>query len=340
MGRILVLIFLGSVAFTLLTIAIGLIHLARDILVTVGRILPVSGLAHPPNLPPVLAFDGIWFIFAVYYFFVVVPAGILILLLWHFAVRNNPTPWKRPTTQDWKKQSVAVVLTAYDDEKSIGSAVDEFKNLPQVGHVIVVDNNSKDQTSAVAADHGATVVREYAQGYGHACIAGMRYALNNTTDEIIVLCEGDMTFYGDDLAKFLPYMGDCDLVVGTRNTRTLTREGSQMDWFMAWGNLFLAIMIRLRYWDWSFLGRVQLTDVGCTYRAIRREALAGIMDRLTVGSHHFSPHMILVALRQYYAVIEVPIRFRARVGISKGAGGKRTRAIEVGLTMVGSIAIH
>jgi hypothetical protein len=50
--------------------------------------------------------------------------------------------------------------------------------------------------------------------------------------------------------------------------------------------------------------------------------------------------MILVALRQYYAVIEVPIRFRARVGISKGAGGKRTRAIEVGLTMVGSIAIH
>jgi hypothetical protein len=168
----------------------------------------------------------------------------------------------------------------------------------------------------------------------------MRYALTNTTNDIIVLCEGDMTFYGDDLAKFLPYMADCDMVIGTRNTRTLTREGSQMNWFMSWGNLFLALMIRLRYWDWSFLGRVQLTDVGCTYRAIRREALARMIDRLTVGSHHFSPHMILVALREYLAVTEVPIKFRARVGESKGAGGDIKRAIAVGITMIGSIAIH
>jgi GTP:adenosylcobinamide-phosphate guanylyltransferase len=339
-GRTLVFLFLGSVAFAGLTIIIGLIHLARDLVSLIQYVDPASRLENALNLPPALAFDGIWFQFALYYFFVVVPAGILILLLWHFLVRNRPTPWKRPAALDASRVTAAVVLTAYNDEASIGSAVDEFKDRPQVREVIVVDNNSRDRTSEVAAAHGATVVRETQQGYGHACIAGMRYALRNTTDEVIVLCEGDMTFYGDDLAKFLPYMADVDMVVGTRNTRTLTRTGSQMDWFMAWGNLFLAIMIRLRYWDWSFLGRVQLTDVGCTYRAIRRESLARIIDRLTVGSHHFSPHMILVALREYSAVTEVPIKFRARVGESKGAGGSRRRAIGVGLTMVASIALH
>jgi GTP:adenosylcobinamide-phosphate guanylyltransferase len=323
-----------------LTILIGLIHFARDLLLLIQLVDPASRLENALNLPGALDFTGVWFLFALYYFFVVAPVGILILLLWHFVVRNRPTAWKTPTSLESSKLSAAVVLTAYNDEASIGSAVDEFRDLPQIHQVIVVDNNSKDRTSEVAAAHGATVVRETQQGYGHACIAGMRYALNNTTDEVIVLCEGDMTFYGDDLAKFLLYMADCDMVIGTRNSRTLTRTGSQMDWFMAWGNLFLAIMIRLRYWDWTFLGRVQLTDVGCTYRAIRRETLARIIDRLDVGGHHFSPHMILVALREYSALIEVPIKFRARVGISKGAGGSRRRAIGVGLTMIGSIAIH
>jgi len=340
MGRTLVVLFLGSAAFAVLTVAIGLIHFARDVVATIGRILDVSRLADPPSLPPVLDFNGIWFLFAVYYFFLVVPVGILILLFWHFLVRNRPTPWKRPIPLDWARESVTVVLTAYDDEASIGTAVDEFKVIPQVREVVVVDNNSKDRTSAVAAAHGATVVREAQQGYGYACIAGLRYALHQTKAEFIVLCEGDMTFYGDDLAKFLPYLGDCDLVVGTRNTRSLTREGSQMDWFMAWGNLFLAILIRLRYWDWSYLGRVQLTDVGCTYRAMRRESLQRIIDRLTVGAYHFSPHMILVALRDYQSVTEVPIKFRARVGASKGVGTNRWRGIRIGLTMLGSIAIH
>lgn len=340
MGRTLVILFLGSVAFALLTVAVGLVHVVRDLIILTGTILSDPRLKHPFPLPPALAFNGIWFLFALYYFFIVVPVGILILLFWHFLVRNRPTPWRRPAAWPWSEKSVAVVLTAYDDEASIGLAVDEFRGRPQIRDVIVVDNNSTDRTAAVATERGATVVREPRQGYGYACIAGMRYALEHTSDDIIVLCEGDMTFYGDDLAKFLPYMADCDLVVGTRNTRTLTREGTQMDWFMAWGNLFLAIMIRFRYWDWTFLGRVQLTDVGCTYRAIRRDALTLIIDRLTVGSHHFSPHMILVALQQYFAVIEVPIKFRARVGTSKGAGGDRRRAIGVGLAMMWSIAVH
>lgn len=340
MGRILVWLFLGSVVFAGLTVVIGIIHLGRDLLLLTSGLLHDGGLSDPPDLPPALAFSGVWFQFAVYYFFIAVPIGLLIPLGESAYRRFHPRQWTQAPIVPMEDQSVAVVLTAYNDEKSIGPAVDEFIHQAQVRHVIVVDNNSRDRTSEVARDHGAVAVRETKQGYGFACIAGMRYALEHTEDNVVVLCEGDMTFYGSDLPKFLPYLADCDLVVGTRNTRTLTRDGSQMDWFTCWGNLFLALLIRLRYWDWAFLGRVQLTDVGCTYRAIRRSSLSGIIDRLTVGSMHFSPHMILVALREQLSVTEVPIKFRARVGESKGAGGSRRRAIAIGLAMLGSIAVH
>lgn len=340
MGRVLVWLFLGTTMFAVFSVFIGIIHVARDLLVLANVLIPSPFLANALDLPPALAFNGLWFQFAIVYFFIVVPFGVLALLVRQLVVRNRPSPWKRPQQLDWRSLRLAVVLTAYNDEQSIGGAVDEFHAQPQVATVIVVDNNSRDATERVAREHGAVVVKEPRQGYGYACIGGMRYALEHTDADAIVLCEGDQTFYGDDLGKFVPYVADCDLVVGTRNTRTLTREGSQMNWFMSWGNLYLAILIRLRYWNWAFLGRVQLTDVGCTYRAMRRGALERIVDKLTVGSHHFSPHMILVALREYMAVTEVPIKFRKRVGLSKGAGGNRLTAVRVGLTMIGSIAVH
>lgn len=340
MGRVLVWLFLGTTVFAAFSVIIGIIHAARDLLALANFFAPSQILANALTLPPAFAFNGLWFQFAIVYFFIVIPLGILALLIRQLIVRNHPSPWVRPAPLDSRKLKLAVVLTAYNDEASIGPAVDEFKDLPQVEAVIVVDNNSRDRTDPVARTHGATVVRETRQGYGYACIGGLTYALDHTDADAIVLCEGDLTFYGDDLGKFVPYLADCDLVVGTRNTRTLTREGSQMNWFMAWGNLYLAILIRLNYWNWAFLGRVQLTDVGCTYRVIRRDALNRIISKLTVGAHHFSPHMILVALRERLAVTEVPIKFRQRVGVSKGAGGNVWRALWVGLVMIGSIAIH
>ncbi len=339
MGRVLVWLFLGTTVFALFSVGIGMIHLIRDLLAFVNFFAPSRPVATALTLGPALAFNGLWFQFAVVYFFIVIPLGVLALLTRQLIVRNRPSVWKRPPPMDWRSLRLAVVLTAYNDEASIGGAVDEFKSLPQVEIVVAVDNNSIDSTERVALEHGARVVKERLQGYGYACIGGLRYALNHTDADAVVLCEGDLTFYGDDLAKFLPYLADCDFVVGTRNTRVLTREGSQMDWFMAWGNLYLAILIRLRYWNWAFLGRVQLTDVGCTFRVIRRDALSRIIGKLTVGSHHFSPHMILVALREHLSITEVPIKFRHRIGVSKGAGGNRWTAIRVGLAMLGSIAV-
>lgn len=232
---------------------------------------------------------------------------------------------------DWK---VCVTLTAYNDGEAIYQAVKDFISQQNVVRVIVVDNNSSDDTAKRAMEAGAIVVHEKSQGYGFACIRGLKEALRYSDVDVVVLAEGDMTFSGRDIWKMLPYLEDVDMVVGSRTHAFLTSMDSQMDWFYCWGNLFLAKLLQFRFLNFRFLGRARFSDVGCTMRAIKKEALAKIVDCLKVGGHHFSPHMTLVALKCGLKVLEVPITFRRRVGVSKGAGGNKKLAVKVGFKML------
>ena len=229
--------------------------------------------------------------------------------------------------------SVVVVLTAYNEAEVIAHAVRDFTSQRHVGRVIVVDNNSRDETALVAARAGARVVHEPNQGYGYACMRGLREALQLKPD-VIVLAEGDGTFAGRDIAKLLAYLDDADMVLGNRVTPGLVCRSSQMDSFFVWGNQLGAKLIQLRFWESRFLGQTRLSDLGCTLRALRSDALAALVDDLTVGGDHFSPHMIMCALRRGLLVVEVPVTFWPRVGASKGASQSLTKGILVGLAML------
>jgi glycosyltransferase involved in cell wall biosynthesis len=231
-------------------------------------------------------------------------------------------------------KNVCVVLTAYNDQEAIGQAVKEFLSQRNVISVIVIDNNSEDKTAKTAFKAGAKVIREYNQGYGFACKRGLNEALLRNDADVVVLAEGDMTFRGRDIWKLLPFLDDADMVVGSRTHKAFTDQNSQMDWFYCWGNLFIAKILELRFFDFKFQTKARFTDVGCTMRAINKKALMEIIDDLRIGSMHFSPHMIQVALEHDLNVVEVPITFRKRVGPSKGAGGNKFLGFRIGLNML------
>jgi glycosyltransferase involved in cell wall biosynthesis len=231
--------------------------------------------------------------------------------------------------------NVCVALTAYNDNEAISLAVKDFVSQENVVEVVVVDNNSHDGTARQAREAGARVVREEKQGYGHACIRGLREALSCKDAEVIVLAEGDMTFCARDIWKMIPYLDDVDMVVGSRTHTVLIDSDSQLGSFLLWGNVLLGKIMQIR-----FLGKTRFTDVGCTMRAIRKEALARIIDRFSVGADHFSPHMIMVALTNGLRVIEIPVNFKKRVGVSKGAGGSKKRAVKIGLKMLWHILTY
>ena len=197
-----------------------------------------------------------------------VVAG-LILILFDLTVllpkkRSRRTIyWDPPGNTD-----LTVVLTAYNDEPSIGSAVEDFRSHPKVKRVIVVDNNSEDRTSEVARQAGAIVVTEPRQGYGNCVLRALQEGSRCTDTELTLLCEGDMTFRSYDIEKFLAYMPHADIVNGTRISEQLRAHRTQLTNFMYYGNFFAGKLLELKH-----IGRGTFTDLGTTYKLCRNSAL-------------------------------------------------------------------
>jgi len=226
----------------------------------------------------------------------------------------------------WNDKSVSIVLPAYNEEKYIRPAVEEFFLPGIVDEVIVVNNNSRDRTLAEAEATRARVVNETAQGYGYALRRGLREA----SGDLVIMAEPDGTFVGRDVLKLLAYADDFEMVCGTRTTRELIWEQANMGWFLRIGNWVVAKMIQLLYDGPS------LTDCGCTLRLTHRSALARIQDDLTVGGSHFLPEMVIAGLKRGLRIIEVPVNYRGRVGESKITGTVRG-TLRTGFRMIGLI---
>jgi hypothetical protein len=244
-----------------------------------------------------------------------------------FVVHRLCIPEREVAFRSLEGARVHVGLTAWNDEACIAEAVREFKAEPTVHKVIVVENNSTDQTRARAEEAGAdAVVTETTPGYGACCMRALAEAADGA--DVVVLCEGDLTFCASDMPKFLAYLENCDLVLGTRATQELRATGTQMDWLINPANQIVAKLIQARFWG------TRLTDVGCTYRAIRADAYHRLKGKLWVRGNHFSPHMYIEALKLRMRVIEIPIVFRKRGGISKGVGTNKLKAARVALRML------
>ena len=230
---------------------------------------------------------------------------------------------------------LTVVLTAYNDEASIGMAVEDFRRHPKVKRVVVVDNGSKDHTAAVARDCGAVVVQEGRQGYGNCVFRALMEGANYSDTELTLLCEGDMTFRAYDIDKLLSFVPHADIVNGTRIVEQLRELRTQITVFIYYGNFFTGKLLEAKH-----LGAGTLTDVGTTYKLCRNEAIQRLLPLLNREINlEFNAHFLDIALAQGFSVVECPVTFHARVGVSKGGNISNWRAVRVGLRMIFGITL-
>jgi glycosyltransferase involved in cell wall biosynthesis len=228
---------------------------------------------------------------------------------------------------------LTVALTAYNDERSIGGAVQDFRAHPLVRRVIVISNNSKDRTMEAAEQAGAIVFNETLQGYGACVHRALREALKFEDTELTVLCEGDLTFRALDLDKFLAYIPHADVVNGSRIVEQLQDRDTQLSLYMHYGNLFAGKVLELKH-----LGMVSLTDVGTTYKLCRNTALRKLMPQLDPRVNlEFNAYFLDTALKAGMRILECPICFHPRVGASKGGNLNNRVATRLGLSMLRGI---
>jgi glycosyltransferase involved in cell wall biosynthesis len=237
---------------------------------------------------------------------------------------------RRVPVEPIHNRCLTVVLTAYNDEESIASAVKDFLSCELVRRVLVIDNNSADGTSAAAESAGAIVHLELASGYGNCVYRALEEASRYTDTELVLLCEGDMTFRAFDIDKFLAYIPHADIVNGTRIVEQLRDRDTQLTTFMYYGNFIAGKLLELKH-----IGQGTFTDVGTTYKLCRTRALDRLLPYLNRKVNlEFNAHFLDTALRLGIGIVECPITFFARVGRSKGGNVNNLRALKVGVRMI------
>lgn len=226
----------------------------------------------------------------------------------------------------WQGKTLSVVLPTYNEKDSIQQSIREFEATQVVDEIIVVNNNAAPGTSEEVAPTSAREVHESRQGYGAAIQRGFR----ESTCDLIIVCEPDGTFRGADVFKLLAYIQDFDVVYGSRTVKELIWAGANMGLFLKWGNYAVAKLMEVLF------NTTSLTDVGCTMRCIRREALTRIQPNFTVEGSFFGPEMMLISILQDHRVIQIPVNYTERVGHSSVTGNQWVAA-RLGFQMIGLI---
>lgn len=204
-----------------------------------------------------------------------------------------------------------MVIPALDEEQALPLVLAE---LPPgwIEEVVVCDNGSRDRTAQVARAHGATVVAEPRRGYGSACQRALRHLRERPggPPQVVVFLDADHSDHPEELPALLrPILeGQADLVIGSRALRDDARAALLPQ--ARWGNLLAVSLIR---WLWG----ARFTDLG-PFRAITWSALE--QARLRDPDFGWTVELQVRAAQLRLRAVEVPVRYRARVGTSKISG--------------------
>ncbi|GAA4411235.1 glycosyltransferase family 2 protein [Nibrella viscosa] len=205
---------------------------------------------------------------------------------------------------------IVVIIPAFNEENSVGNVIREIPN-QLVQEVIVVNNNSNDQTAVQAAQAGATVLDEPVQGYGRACLRGIAYANNRQQKpDIVVFLDADYSDYPAEMTALVqPIVEEgFDLVIGSRALGN--RQRGSMTPQQLFGNWLATTLLRWLY-------GVRYTDLG-PFRAVRFDKLLALeMQDTTYG---WTVEMQLKAAKLGLRIMEVPVSYRKRIGFSKISG--------------------
>ncbi len=207
---------------------------------------------------------------------------------------------------------ITVIIPCYNEAKTIGKVIKDFpsEQLERNGFeldILVVDNNSTDSTSMIAAKSGARVLNEPKQGKGHAMHKGFSNLMPDT--KFVVMIDGDGTYRSQEILRMVEplHSGFCDVVMGSRLTGKIHHNA--MRTFNRGGNWAYTHLVRLVF-------RVNVTDVLTGYFAWKRSTINRLAPQLKSSGFAIEMEMITKMARMGCRVYSVPISYHPRMGNS------------------------
>lgn len=198
------------------------------------------------------------------------------------------------------KPIIAVLVPCYNEALTIGKVIDDFhQELPEAT-IYIYDNNSSDDTAAIALEHGAVVRFEPRQGKGNV----VRQMLRDIDADAYIMVDGDDTYPADAAKNLLaPILdGSADHVVGDRlSNGTYGEENTRA--FHGFGNNLVRWLIKVLY-------GFEFTDVMTGYRAFSRQ-FAETLPVLSPG-FEIETELSIHAVDKRFRIVQVPIVYRDR----------------------------
>lgn len=218
-------------------------------------------------------------------------------------------------------ESVAVLVPCYNEAQTVGKVVDDFHKALPGSTVYVYDNNSSDDTAALAREHGAVVRFEPRQGKGNV----VRQMIRDIDAEYYVLVDGDDTYPAEAAPSLLrPLMDDeADTVVGDRlSNGTYGAENKRA--MHGFGNNLVRDLVSMLY-------GYHYNDIMTGYRTFNR-VFADTLPVLSPG-FQIETELSIHAADKRWRIAQVPIDYRDRPAGSES----KLNTVSDGIKVLGMI---
>ncbi len=189
---------------------------------------------------------------------------------------------------------VCIVIPTYNEAKAIANLIGKIRE--QEIEVVVIDDGSQDNTSEIASDNGAIVLRnENNQGKGASLIKGFRYALNSGFDAVITM-DGDGQHLPEEIPCFirLAKYSNSGILIGNRMFKRKSMPSARVI-----TNKFMSRLI-------SLVTGQNIPDTQCGFRLIKKEVLEKI--NLKTSKYETESEIIIKASRLGFKIESVPIK--------------------------------
>ncbi len=226
----------------------------------------------------------------------------------------------------WGGKRVSLILPIGDGQDSIERVLDTFEVAGVIDEIVVVRH---DATPGPRARVGKIRTREVVAprpGPGAAIRCGFREA----GGDFLLVADPDGSFCARDVRKLLAYAEDFDVVYGSRTVAEPVWQGGPIGLLRKWGHFAVSKLLE------GLFNTPSLTDVGCTFRCIRREALRELEPLFTVDDSSFGPEMMVLSILRGQQIIQIPVNYTRRAGASSVTGNQGV-AFALGLRMIALI---